>query len=90
MLLIPCPHCGARDETEFVCGGETHVPRPGREVSDEDWADYLFFRRNPRGKSHERWCHSQGCGSWFSLVRDTLTHEVEAVYAIAAAAPGKL
>lgn len=90
MLLIPCPHCGPRDETEFVCGGESHVRRPGPDVSDEDWADYLFFRRNPRGRSHERWCHDLGCGSWFNLARDTLTHEIEAAYAIADPAPGKL
>ena len=25
MLLIPCPHCGERDETEFRCGGEAHI-----------------------------------------------------------------
>ena len=28
MLLIPCPWCGERDETEFRCGGEAHIARP--------------------------------------------------------------
>ena len=30
MLLIPCPWCGPRDETEFPCGGEAHIARPDR------------------------------------------------------------
>ncbi|MGH6719268.1 MAG: sarcosine oxidase subunit delta, partial [Alphaproteobacteria bacterium] len=29
MLLIACPFCGPRDETEFRCGGESHIIRPG-------------------------------------------------------------
>jgi len=28
MLLINCPHCGPRDESEFSCGGEAHIARP--------------------------------------------------------------
>ena len=28
MLLIPCPFCGEREETEFHCGGEAHIQRP--------------------------------------------------------------
>ena len=28
MLLIHCPWCGPRDETEFRCGGEAHIARP--------------------------------------------------------------
>jgi sarcosine oxidase subunit delta len=28
MLLIACPHCGPRDEAEFVCGGQTDIARP--------------------------------------------------------------
>ena len=26
MLLISCPNCGPRDETEFHYGGQAHVP----------------------------------------------------------------
>ena len=50
MLLIECPWCGERDETEFSCTGEAHITRPLKpeELSDEEWADYLFMRRNPR------------------------------------------
>ena len=28
MLLITCPWCGARDQSEFSYGGEAHIPRP--------------------------------------------------------------
>ncbi len=80
MLRIPCPYCGTRDESEFRFGGESHVERPGLEVSDAEWADYLFNRNNPKGLHYERWCHTYGCGQWFNVVRDTLTHEIYAVY----------
>lgn len=84
MLLISCLCCGARDEGEFVCGGESHVMRPGpaAEVSDEVWGDYLFGRRNPRGVTFERWRHAYGCGQWFNVARDTVSHEIHAVYAM--------
>ena len=80
MLRIPCPWCGTRDESEFRFGGESHVERPGLEVSDAEWADYLFNRNNPKGLHYERWCHTYGCSQWFNVVRDTLTHEIHAVY----------
>lgn len=28
MLLIHCPNCGPRDETEFHYGGQAHVATP--------------------------------------------------------------
>lgn len=80
MLRIPCPWCGTRDETEFRFGGESHVCRPGREAGDAEWSDYLFYRENPRGLHCERWCHTYGCGQWFNLVRDTVTHEIKEAY----------
>ncbi len=82
MLQIDCPWCGQRDETEFDYGGEAHIARPqaADEPSDREWADYLFMRRNPKGFHRERWVHSHGCGRWFNMERDTLTHRVRAVY----------
>ncbi|MCA8932674.1 MAG: sarcosine oxidase subunit delta, partial [Rhodospirillaceae bacterium] len=46
MFLISCPNCGPRDQTEFACGGEAHIVRPAKpdELSDAEWADYLFMR----------------------------------------------
>jgi heterotetrameric sarcosine oxidase delta subunit len=82
MLLIRCPECGDREETEFSYGGQAHVAYPERpdELSDEQWAHYVFFRDNPRGPFAERWVHAAGCRRWFNVVRDTVTNEISAVY----------
>lgn len=90
MLLIHCPWCGPRDEIEFRCGGQTHIVRPGppESVSDVDWANYLFFRDNPKGPHRERWVHSAGCKQWFNVMRDTATHQILQVYRMGEAPPG--
>jgi len=80
MLRIPCPYCGPRDEPEFAYGGPSHITRPPPDVTDLEWAAYLFNRDNPKGLHTERWLHSFGCGRWFNAVRDTATHEIFAVY----------
>lgn len=81
MLLIPCPWCGLRDEPEFRCGGESHIARPDPDtVGDAVWASYLFDRHNEKGTSFERWHHRHGCGRWFNIVRDTVTHEILGAY----------
>lgn len=82
MLLLDCPYCGPRDETEFGYGGQAHVPYPEQPdlISDEEWARYLFFRDNPKGLFAERWVHSIGCRRWFNVLRDTATYQVRAVY----------
>lgn len=82
MLLISCPWCGPREETEFRCGGEAHIARPPDPSSLDDaaWADFLFIRSNPKGLFQERWVHAAGCRRWFNAVRDTLTHRILAVY----------
>jgi sarcosine oxidase subunit delta len=82
MMQIPCIYCGLRDESEFACGGTSHMARPGLEQSDQAWGEYLFFRDNPKGVHLERWRHVWGCGQWFNLARDTVTHEIKSVYAI--------
>ncbi len=75
MLLIPCPHCGERPELEFAYGGQAHIARPAdpAALSDEDWAEYLYMRDNPKGPHAERWRHIHGCGRFFNVVRDTAT-----------------
>ena len=83
MLLIACPWCGPREQTEFACGGEGHIRRPDPETaSDADWAHYLFMRKNPKGLHQERWNHAQGCRRWFHVTRDTVSHRIHAVYGI--------
>ncbi|MGH6954500.1 MAG: sarcosine oxidase subunit delta [Alphaproteobacteria bacterium] len=82
MLLIPCPWCGPRDETEFRYGGAAHVARPAEPAAVEDsgWAEYLFVRDNPKGYFRERWVHASGCRRWFNAIRHTVTHEMVATY----------
>ena len=82
MLLIDCPWCGPRAESEFGYGGEAHIARPKNpeKLSDEDWGDYLFMQSNVKGVFLERWCHSHGCRRWFNLARDTVSYRILAVY----------
>ncbi|HXC88857.1 MAG TPA: sarcosine oxidase subunit delta [Stellaceae bacterium] len=88
MLLIPCPWCGERDETEFRYGGEAHISRADPVASDDKaWADYLYMRNNPKGVIAERWVHQAGCRRWFNLLRDTVTHRIIAVYRIGETPP---
>lgn len=87
MMRLACPHCGPRDVTEFTYGGDATLRRPREPdaLSDEQWAQYVYLRDNPRGAHDELWQHTAGCRRWIALRRDTLTHEV-----MAAASPGKL
>lgn len=82
MLLIECPWCGPRDESEYTYGGEAHIARPADpdKLSDAEWADYLYMRQNPKGAHLERWVHTHGCRRWFNAVRNTHTHAMTAVY----------
>jgi len=82
MQLIECPYCGPREEVEYHYGGQAHVayPTEAASLSDAEWAEFLFFRDNPKGPFAERWLHSAGCRRWFNAVRDTATHQVLAVY----------
>lgn len=84
MLLIECPWCGPRDDSEFQYGGEAHKRRPPapEHVSDEIWADYLFHNQNPKGLYLERWRHSAGCRRWFNVARNTVSHAVIEVYLV--------
>lgn len=77
MLLIKCPWCGPRNESEFGYGGEADITRPPDpdSLTDEQWADYLFMRKNSKGPHREQWVHNQGCRRWFTVERDTVTYE---------------
>ena len=82
MLIIPCPHCGARPENEFRYAGEAHIARPAdpETLSDEAWAEFLYMRTNPKGRHAERWRHVHGCGRFFNCIRDTVTDRIERTY----------
>ena len=70
MFLITCPFCGEREQSEFKAGGEAHIERPKQptELSDDEWAEYLFMRKNIKGIQFERWNHAHGCRKWFNMV----------------------
>jgi heterotetrameric sarcosine oxidase delta subunit len=89
MLLIHCPWCGPRDQTEYSCGGEAHIVRPSDtdQLDDAAWADYLFMRTNVKGIHLEQWLHAGGCRRWFNVARDTVSYEIVAVYRIGEAPP---
>ena len=84
MILIKCPYCGYRDQSEFASGGEAHVVRPKnpQSLSDKDWGEYVFYRNNPKGIFYERWVHSHGCKKWFNVVRNTATDQILKVYKV--------
>lgn len=90
MLFIKCPHCGPRTEDEFGYGGQAHVayPEDPHALTDAQWAQYLFYRDNPKGLYRERWVHSAGCRKWFNAVRDTRTYEITSTYIGDGPAPG--
>jgi sarcosine oxidase subunit delta len=76
MLLIPCPHCGPRNQEEF-----TYERTLDSEVRLDDAPDVaiaaLYGRANPRGEEHEIWSHT--CGQWLRLTRDRITHAFHSV-----------
>ena len=82
MFILDCPWCGKRDQSEFTAHGEAHISRPVQpeQLSEEEWGDYVFFRKNTKGVHYERWVHSQGCRRWFNVVRDTITDQIHATY----------
>ena len=91
MLLIECPWCGERNESEFSCAGEAHIARPleTEKLSDEEWADYLFMRKNPKGAHREQWLHAAGCRRYFNAERDTVNYKIAATYKIGEQPPGR-
>jgi len=92
MLQIHCPYCKeTREEEEFSHAGEAHIKRPAdpQNTSDEEWGDYLFFRKNPRGIHREMWLHAAGCRRYFNVVRDTVSYAVLESYPMGSQAADK-
>ena len=78
MLEIKCPYCGTRSQNEFSYGGDASVKRPqlGKEITDNEWDNFVYYRTNIRGKHSEYWHHVAGCRQWFQVLRNTATHEI--------------
>ena len=84
MLLIACPWCGPRAQSEFTYGGDATAKRPATDAPEDAWVQFVYIRDNPAGPHEELWQHSAGCRQWFSVRRDTRTHEI-----LASARPGE-
>ena len=89
MLQIHCPYCGLRPELEFSNGRDAHKKRPTNpmldgnsnvEVSDAQWAEYVFMQTSTKGWYRERWNHTAGCRRWFHAIRHTVTNRIALTY----------
>ena len=78
MLLIPCPNCGARDESEFDYGGPA-IALPTLEASTSDWHQALHLSSTTDQWVDEHWYHSAGCECWIRIRRNLVTHEIDDV-----------
>ena len=74
-MRITCPLCGERDRREFYVKGAA-LDRPAEGAEQEAWHAYVNLRQNPAGVLAELWYHEMGCGSWLTVTRNTVTHEV--------------
>ncbi|WP_295631863.1 sarcosine oxidase subunit delta [Novosphingobium sp.] len=81
MLLITCPHCGPRAQTEFVYERTVDaIVQPDADPTEAVAA--LFTRTNPRGLDEELWRHTYGCRAWLTMTRHRVSHEITAIRAI--------
>jgi len=79
MMLITCPHCGPRAQTEFTYVEDATAERPAIENTDPAAHFEYTYQRDPRrGAQDEIWRHAAGCGKFVKVRRDTLTHEITA------------
>lgn len=89
MMLIPCPHCGLRNEEEFICWSEvTRRPDDPGTLSDGEWVDFVYNHANVKDWSTEQWFHVRGCQRWVVIERHTVTHEIRAPQSNTAVAGG--
>ena len=79
MKIMPCPLNGPRNISEFVCLGEvTEMPDP-EAVSDDEWAEFVWFSDNTAGVVREWWFHVPS-SYWFIAERHTVTDEILRAY----------
>jgi heterotetrameric sarcosine oxidase delta subunit len=79
MMLLPCPHCGARNVSEFRYAGEAKARPDPATVTSAQWRRYLYFPANALGWVRETWYHTAGCQRYFLIERHTGTNETREV-----------
>lgn len=80
MILLPCPHCGFRNSSEFRYAGEHRVRPDPNETGVREWRAYLYEQSNDAGWTTETWFHRAGCGRYLTVERHTVSNEVRAVH----------
>jgi heterotetrameric sarcosine oxidase delta subunit len=80
MILIPCPHCGPRNSSEFAYVGERKARPDPNTATPVAWRAYLYDKRNPAGWTTESWYHRFGCRKYLVVERHTVTNEVRAAH----------
>jgi len=76
MFLIPCPHCGLRNLSEFRHLGESRERPDPQTATPTEWRRYLYERRNVADWTAETWYHAFGCRRFIGVERHTLTNAV--------------
>lgn len=71
MMLLPCPHCGVRNVSEFRYVGEAKARPDPNTATPAQWRRYLYFQDNQLGWVRETWYHSAGCATYFLIERHT-------------------
>jgi sarcosine oxidase, subunit delta len=79
MKLITCPINGTRPISEFTCGGEVRPMPDPQNVTDQAWAEYLFYRDGTAAIKTEWWCHIPS-NTWFIAERDTANDVILRTY----------
>ena len=79
MKIMNCPLNGPRNISEFVYGGQVKTMPEMSAVSDEAWANYVFYEQNDIGVVREWWLHSPS-SYWFIAERHNTTDEIIRTY----------
>ncbi|NOZ72345.1 MAG: sarcosine oxidase subunit delta [Chloroflexi bacterium] len=73
-FVITCPICGPRCGYEFRFGNEERGQAPDQNgLTSDVYHDYIHLHEAVAGPQKEWWYHKDGCGTWFTIWRDTVT-----------------
>jgi sarcosine oxidase subunit delta len=81
MMQFTCPHCGPRDQAEFIYE-RTVDAVVSLDAAPEKAMKSLFTRNNPRGVDEEIWRHTYGCRAWMVIARNRVTNEISATLTV--------
>jgi sarcosine oxidase subunit delta len=76
VVVIPCPHCGPRNVSEFAYKGEAKDRPDPLTATRAAWREYLYVHENPAGWTSETWFHRAGCQTFIRVERHTVSNVV--------------